>query len=163
MRMRETLRWGRWMEVRQRRGRRRRRRRESDEVGRQVRRGRRAVGGGLRWGEVCVWWWGGWRCHEAHITYSTGVFGTQLIKQRRGEMQKGWDRPSRWWGLAGANAQPPELLTAVQTHRNYGNTFTLFSLKHTPAPLLILFLIPSFVIMEYWDSPSPLRTLFTLH
>lgn len=26
---------------------------------------------------------------RGNITYSTGVFGTQLIKQRRGEMQKG--------------------------------------------------------------------------
>lgn len=29
------------------------------------------------------------RHREGRITYSGGVFGTQLIKQRRGEMQKG--------------------------------------------------------------------------
>lgn len=111
-------------------------------------------GGGCRWwrktggrgGGVGVWRRGG------HIMYSTGVFGTQLIKQRRGEMQKGWDRPSRWWGLAGANAQPPELLTAMPAHRNYSNTFTLFSGSQTHTLFLcfssrLFSLIPRFVLV----------------
>lgn len=72
------------MEVRQREGGRRGRGvggQESNEVGRQVE-GRKGVGGRKGRGE-------GGRCCEGRITYSTGVFGTQLIKQRRGEMQKG--------------------------------------------------------------------------
>lgn len=55
---------------------------ESNEVGRQVE-GRQGVGGSDGGAQV------GGCCCEGHITYSTGVFGTQLIKQRRGEMQKG--------------------------------------------------------------------------
>lgn len=45
---------------------------------------------------VC-WWWG------SCIMHSTGILVTQLIKWERGEMQKGWDRPSHWW--AGARAK----------------------------------------------------------
>lgn len=44
-----------------------------------------SVGG---WG-VQVGREGGGAVVRGRITYSTGVFGTQLIKQRRGEMQKG--------------------------------------------------------------------------
>lgn len=71
-------------EVRQREGGGWEEEQESNEVGRQVE-GRKGVGGGEGRG-VQV---GRGHCCEGHITYSTGVFGTQLIKQRRGEMQKG--------------------------------------------------------------------------
>ena len=60
---------------------------------------RKAVGGGKR-SERGLRLGGRWRegrvverkrrgCCEGRITYSAGVFGTQLIKARRGEMQKG--------------------------------------------------------------------------
>lgn len=52
-------------------------RQEGNEVGRQV---EREEGYSGREGSTVV---------RGNITYSTGVFGTQLIKQRRGEMQKG--------------------------------------------------------------------------
>lgn len=52
---------------------------ESNEVGRKGVGG--GEGGGVQVGRGC--------CCEGAITYSTGVFGTQLIKPRRGEMQKG--------------------------------------------------------------------------
>ena len=61
---------------------------ESNEVGRQVER-RKGVGGGGGGGRVGVQVGRGGRCCEGRITYSAGVFGTQLIKPGRGEMQKG--------------------------------------------------------------------------
>lgn len=56
--------------------------------------GETAKGGGRR-AMRCVCVWGGCSGREGsavvrgNITYSAGVFGTQLIKRRRVEMQKG--------------------------------------------------------------------------
>lgn len=134
MRIRKTLRWGWWMEVRPRDeeeggG----RRRESNEVGRQVRRGRRAVGGGLRWGEVCVCVLGGGALSwGSHYVFHRRVWNpiNQAEERRDAErmrspftlMRPGRGKRSTTWA-PNSRADAKELWQYLHS----------FSLKHTPS------------------------------